>query len=38
MFLDGLARAYLEHARLLVTWDVPDLQRPDVQAPVTQDE
>ncbi len=39
MFLDGLARAYLEHARLLVDGDVPDLQLPDVHAPAAlQDE
>jgi len=33
MFLDGLARAYLEQARLLVIGDVPDLQQPDASAP-----
>lgn len=38
MFLDGLARAYLEHARLLVTGDVPDLQQPDALTPTPHNE
>jgi len=38
MFLDGLARAYLEHARLLVTGVVPDLQQPDALTPAPHNE